>query len=69
MSIRLPGLPLGVTADRICHGALVAPDEFELYGDTIHQGGRVGVSAVVVTPQEGWEFVQKADGHFEAKKK
>jgi hypothetical protein len=70
MSIRLPGLPDGVEPQRICHGNMVGPDEFEIHGKNITKGGRFAVSAVVVKAAEGWEFVadEKRPGKFVVQK-
>lgn len=68
MSIRLPGLPSGVQAERICAGNMVGEDEYELFGSTIRKGGRVAKSAVVVTIKDGYELVPWL-GNFKVKKK
>lgn len=68
MSIRLPGLPDGIQAERICHGSLVGENEYELHGKRITKGGRFAVSAVVVTPKPGWQFVQEKDGRYRVEK-
>ena len=62
MSIRLPGVPAGVDAQRICAGTLVEEDEFELRGGMLYKGGHFGTSAVVVTPKEGWTFEPSPSG-------
>lgn len=66
MAIKLPGTPNGIEVDRICHGSLVGDEEFELRGKTVFKGGHGMVSAVVVKPKPGFEFVQVPgkDGHF-----
>ncbi|MFP5230000.1 MAG: hypothetical protein ACLGXA_20480 [Acidobacteriota bacterium] len=68
MPIRIPGLPPGIVAQRICHGQLVGPAEYELHGKKITKGGRFAVSAVVVTPAPGFEFVPDGE-HFKVQKK
>lgn len=70
--IRLPGLPEGVQAVRICHGNQVGEEEFELRGKTVKKGGHFGVSAVVVIPRDGWEFIREENAgpdHYVVKRK
>lgn len=63
-SIRLPGMPEGAHATRICHGSLVGEQEFELHGKKITRGGRFASSAVVVVPKEGYTFELQKGGHY-----
>ena len=69
MPIRIPGIPTGMIAQYIVHGSRVRPDEFELHGNKLTRGGRFAVSAVVVTPAPGYEFVQQKAGHYWVQKK
>jgi hypothetical protein len=62
-SIDLPGIPAGMIAVEICHGNRVR-GRFELHGNKLTKGGRFAVSAVVVEPAPGYEFVQQTGGHY-----
>ena len=68
--LRLPGMPDGIIGVRICYGGRVQADEFELHGKTITKGGRFAVSAVVVVPAPGFEFVEdeKRPGKYRVQK-
>jgi hypothetical protein len=56
----IEGLPEGVECVRIGHAR---PDEFELFGKDILQGGRPdSIAHVIVRPAPGWSFVLNADG-------
>ena len=70
--IRIPGIPKGMEATRICAGSMVGTDEFELRDGTAFKGGHSRISAVVVVPADGWEFVPSEiheDGHFVPRRK